>query len=661
MASLYYCKQATQGDEGIVPKAASTNTFLPLHSNTMRLISSSSSDLLAHHKTISPCNFKSRSFDVSCASTYSPDDHSASYTDASTTNPASCRDLISTSMDSNDSKMVPFKWEEAPGKPINTSSCHELVTYNPSSLQLPPRLQCQGNQSPLHLLQKSQACHHETPLVRKLTQPINQSLFRTPPNKHILKKLCKYMLKTASCTRHAPPVVSHPWSNYPPCIEFTSFDHNYKQPEELSFNDRLFFDRYSPRDLKYGASMDSILPIFDVSAREDEFVSRKALNFLATEEHEDAESNCTSTSPWKPISFHHDREGSASPCWQPSPTIFKVHDKLLDDDDDDEGFHDFFSTSSSRKASQRTDCDESVSSSPMPWYLDFSPEEEEVHVERREGSVMVRSVVLIKLKRVISKFKRRSQEGGSHQSLAENTMWSPTLATYLYNQQLEEEKQVISTPNSSAISTNYFGQDDGRSELGSNRLQIDPNYYLPSTIRTHFMKANHKDCYLMDDDCNPVQNNCYFMDPTQCNCSEDEKSTPLGANQESQACKKGSSFAEESHERRRVISRSHRLSLKEQLAEFDDEYLASTPFYVQRNCASPSLGGHPDTQFNKARGPSTCRGMCKVRKTVKVLASAIKLILVQAENGKRKGGQRSFKSCIKPTLSTRFSFHFSKK
>ncbi|MCO5611155.1 hypothetical protein L7F22_065405 [Adiantum nelumboides] len=337
-------------------------------------MSSSSSDLLAHHQSISAWHLKSRSLDVSCASSYATDDHPTSNTTGANTS------MYSKHL--NDLQMVPFKWEEAPGKPIITSSCNELISYNPSCLQLSPKLQCQGNQTPLHSLQRSGACR-KCPDAKKPTQPCDHGLFRSSPNKPLLKKFSKYMLKTASCTRHAPPFVSHSWNSYPPYIEYTPPNHNYNQQNEILFNDRLFFDRYSPKDLRYCASMDSILPIFDAnSAREEECVSRKALSFLAMEEHaEDADCDLSVSSPWKPMSFHYDRRGCASPCWQPSPTGFKVHGKVVreededNDDDDDEGFHDLFSTSSSRKASQRTDGDglESESSSPSPWYLDFSP------------------------------------------------------------------------------------------------------------------------------------------------------------------------------------------------------------------------------------------------------------------------------------------------
>ncbi|KAH7421688.1 hypothetical protein KP509_13G071200 [Ceratopteris richardii] len=586
------------------------------------------------------------------------------------------------------SRMVPFKWEEVPGRPLRTSSCNGLAACRASSLQLPPKLHCVGGSATLQHFLRWKSPSLRSPLFIKrntIHPPMSCSLFRPSPNRQIVQKLCKYMLKTSAFTSHSPlhRLVSHTWKS-PSCMHMrsTSFHEHHEQEHEdkIVFNDRFFFDKNSPKDLRHCASMDSMLPVFDPSDEEDELMikaTRNSVDIQQTKVSEPAVSRISSasssgdqsmsfqgsscsTSTWKPSSSHV-TEYTAAPwtcvptnriCnmkkaykedvdkgfhdylspWHPkslramectSPPWPRLSDKVRrqlekDHDDEDDGLHDFFSTTSSAKPSHRTEDDNSMDStcsSPAPWYLNFGPENEEIHVKGRGNKLEVTLVALIKLrkaisKKVINRFRKRGQGANHH---LENNMWSPTLATYLYNQQ-EEERHMSKGDQGGhdtqsicpSIESPRSPEDEKRSEFGSNRLHINPNYYLPKTIKSHSMNPHRR------------------MFP------EDESHSDFGSNRLHTESYRNFPEAIKSHSLNGVTQRRGKIQGQERsyLNETDtksSETPVSSPFLSFRKRMT---GRHEPTNFERpassiAGPPSSSKlvTMGKVRKTVQDLVS----------------------------------------
>ncbi|KAH7278398.1 hypothetical protein KP509_38G039400 [Ceratopteris richardii] len=300
-------------------------------------------------------------------------------------------------------------------------------------------------------------------------------------------------------------------------IKGMSSDHWKDQcAHQLVFNHRFFFDRNSSRVLIDCINYKESLPTVDLFDDKQNLFSTEALSILTEEldsENEDLESSSTASSSWHRLLSFRESENSILASWPKSSTAKSDDDDDDDDDDDGEqdegGFHHSFSIMSSGKNSHKADDDDPVvdrsSSSPSIWYAKFSSDEEDIPTVERAKKLQLTVQPFIKLrktiwKKVTSKFKRAKN---SNHQLA-STIWSPTLATYLYNQQ-EEERQRRSECESDLVKQaakpgtsnrfpemKYSANGDGFSEFGSNRLHINPDYYLPRSFKSHSMNSYHK-------------------------------------------------------------------------------------------------------------------------------------------------------------------------
>lgn len=364
---------------------------------------------------------------------------------------------------------------------------------------------------------------------------------------------------------------------------------NDDDPGQHVINDRLFFDKTSPRDLKCSVSIDSWPPVIELyEEQENEFACRDSTLVLDDEES-------TSSSPWHPIMFNeregasspclpiifHDREGASSPC---QPVM--VHDREEDDDK-----FEFYSTASSiiENTSQNAPLvNDNEPPSACSWFLDFGPDEEDGHTNKGGSNKIVTLVALIRFKNIISKVCKLNRKREANQT----EMWSPTLATYLYNQQKQKEEENSLHSNRSP----YLSEDEQEEDehLNSTKGQL-------SRASSPYLSEEEQD--------------------------EPQKST----------CKVSLSeylAEEEKHEPKKA---THKLSLSDHLGynELFSEQIDST--WVEK----PSV----DTE---ERMPA-CNGICKVRKTVQVLAATIKLILVQKEGRGRRVTSLSY--CCRPKFN----------
>lgn len=315
------------------------------------------------------------------------------------------------------------------------------------------------------------------------------------------------------------------------------------------------------------------LPIHEEYKRQDTLVNGEApLSDLAMEEHE-AESDASS--PWHPTVLHGRHNCACS--WQS-----KELGGDDDDDDDDEGFHDFFSTTAASLEEPSQSSDDSMVSicppSPPPWFLDFGPEEMGVHEGKERSNLVVKLVAIVNIKKIISsKVCKLRKRGADRQA----SMWSPTLATYFFNEQKEEKEGM------SARRIKEEDDDDDESPSmdrppSSHTFRINPDYRPPSLIlRAHL----HSDNDIVESD----QSSPYELQFSEEHGDEEEKE-------------------EEQQEEGGLQTLKHRLSLREQLAEFEDEYLVQ--FVPKDQSVTPPI-------LDSQRGePSPCKGMCKVRSTV---------------------------------------------